>query len=110
MLPNPTKHQDEDNLLEYVRYSIPVFDRDNQHVGVVKFVHLGKDQPDSLTALPDSVAEAPKHIRNYLLREGFIQIETGLSTKDRFATPDQIAELSDAYIALNALTSGLTAL
>jgi len=110
MLRDPKTHQNEDNLLEYVRNDLPVFDRDNEHIGMVKFVHLGANQPTSLTALPDSVAEAPKHIRNHLLHEGFIQIETGLLTKDRFATPDQIAELSDAYITLNVLNDSLTAL
>jgi hypothetical protein len=46
--------------------------------------------------------DLPEELRARLLREGFVQIDsTGIFKADRFATPEQIADVADEGVMLN---------
>jgi hypothetical protein len=94
-----------------------VYDRSNEKIGSVRNVYLGSqpgavttdrppEQPHSFVdALVRSLAppEVPEVMRERLLREGFIRIDTsGPFAADRFAFASQIRGVSEAGVMLDA--------
>jgi hypothetical protein len=50
---------------------------------------------------PDEIYRASVPAQMRLKRQGYIQIVTGFLSRDRFVTPDQIAELHDDHVRLS---------
>ena len=93
----PRSRVTEDALL-YVREGMPVFDRENERVGMVTFVYMGSDSDDdtlTLSALPQNVHNLPREIVLRLAEMGFVEIDTGLIRGRRYAASDQIARIAD---------------
>src|SRR5215213_3515762 len=103
------------NVLTLVREGMDVFDSKGDRVGSVRNLYMGAGSEKSLAegtgaatapdprmrddSLLDDVARAfgaddedmPEVLRNRLLREGYIQIDTaGLFASDVYATPEHI--------------------
>jgi hypothetical protein len=110
-------------ILSQIHEDMRVCDSAGEEIGRVREIFLGavsdiKDQPGvgpattSETAwrnetLVDNLAEAfaddplPEVLRDRLLREGYIRIDThGLFASDRFALPDQIDSISEDCVRL----------
>ncbi len=116
----------EPNILALIHKDMEVYDRTNNKVGTVKYVHFGVASEATfdtgqapattseagargeswLDALVDvfDPAEVPEVLRDRLLRHGFVLIDsTGLFSSDRFAMPDQIARVAQDHMILNVL-------
>ncbi|HSL28704.1 MAG TPA: hypothetical protein VK900_05840 [Anaerolineales bacterium] len=110
-------------VLDQVHEDMRVCDSAGNEIGTVRQVFLGAtaDTPNTPGAGPatastpglrdetlvDQIAEIfsddplPEVLRDRLLREGFIRIDThGLFASDRFALPDQIESVSDDCVRL----------
>lgn len=110
-------------ILNQVHEEMRVCDSAGNEIGTVRQVFLGAaaGTPNELGAGPatastpglrdetlvDQIAEIfsdeplPEVLRDRLLREGFIRIDThGLFASDRFALPDQIESVSDDCVRL----------
>jgi hypothetical protein len=107
------------------------YDQEGKKIGTVKRVYLGAatgeaDQRglgpatpsasgSSETSLLEDFAKAvfstepvPEELRQRLLRHGFIRVDcTGIFTSDRYALSDQIAQVSDAGVALGVRRDAL---
>ena len=92
--------------LSSVRNGMMVWDRDGHKVGKVKDIQFaygfGDTTPKSTEfyRLLDALQES-------LMRDGYIQIETGLFSRDRFASADQIADIRDEGLVLNVMSDTL---
>ena len=117
----------EHSILRNIREGMDVFDRNNERIGTVEFVHFGAASetqqnfgtgPASVTAaddpqmredsLVDELAEAffptdvPDVIRNKLLLNGYIRLDaSGLFAADRYILPEQIASVTNDGVQLN---------
>lgn len=125
MSTQPFARFEEHGPLTQVREGMTVYDRADERVGTVRQVYFGNttetgadpglapvtggatgQRDDSLF---DTLAEAfgggetlPETFRERLAREGYLQIDSaGLFAGDRFATPDQIAEVREDRVTLN---------
>ena len=110
-------------ILNQIHEDMRVCDSAGEEIGRVREVFLGavSDKADQQgtgpatasrpelreATLVDQLAEAfaddplPEVLRERLLREGFIRIDThGLFASDRFALPDQIESVSDDCVRL----------
>jgi hypothetical protein len=111
--------------LSGVKEGMHVHDVNDQHIGKVRFVKMGDENPsqpgtqtvtvseaehthgNSLveevaeTIIPDDADDLPAEMRELLLREGYVRIDTGFLRSDRFVTPSQIASVSEGAIMLN---------
>lgn len=112
-------------LLSRVREGMTVYDRDNREVGTVKSVSMGggndpaevRRQSRDAGNEPGGVEETftgnlfdaftptdgvPDELRLKLEREGYVEIDSaGLLAADRYATPDQIAEVTSDGVILS---------
>ncbi len=109
-----------------VRDGMEVRDVNDQHLGTVRFVKMGDENPlepgiDTVTVsgaeygregssiveevvetlVPDESDDLPETVRNRLLREGYIRVDTGVFRSDRFVTPTQIAQIGEEIVVLN---------
>lgn len=108
-----------------------VYDQKGDKIGTVKEIYLGAvsatdderglgpatpSAPGSMDKTPmrrfiDAVSPnqpVPEPLRQRLLRHGFIRIDTsGLLTADRYATPDQIAGVTDDRVELRVTRDDL---
>jgi hypothetical protein len=91
----------EDEVFNWVRKGMPVYDRNEHRIGKVRRVQFGDISSADLPMWPDEIYHAPGPIQARLTRQGYMQIDTGFLSRDRFATPDQIAELHDDHVRLN---------
>ena len=110
------------NLPRDIHVGMTVFDRNHHEIGKVddlKFAENATDPdvtPAELDAtdlrrddsLIEDIAEAfgkeelPEELRNRLLREGYIRLDTkGLLARDRYILPDQIASAAGDEVMLN---------
>lgn len=112
-----------DTILNQVHEGMRVCDNTGNEIGTVRVVFLGavsdetNDQGGGPATAPSSewrddslidyAAQAfaddplPEVLRERLLRQGFIHIDTrGLFASDRFALPDQIESVSDDCVRL----------
>jgi hypothetical protein len=105
-----------------------VYDREHNEIGHVDDVFLGYVQTDTVDSAETTAAgsfpagtntqsitpnfamggtanasdsEPVKSVKNRLLREGFVHIETGILSRDRVVLPDQIAKVEDRALVLN---------
>jgi hypothetical protein len=108
-----------------VKEGMHVHDVNNQHVGKVRFVKMSDESlntPGVSTAtvspaernhdesiveevaeaiVPDDADDLPVEMRERLLRDGYVRVDTGILRADRFVTPDQIQSISDDAVLLN---------
>jgi hypothetical protein len=112
-----------DAILNQVREGMQVCDNTDNEIGTVRRVFLGavSDETDDRGGGPatastpklreDTLIEylakafvnesLPEVVRERLLRNGFVQIDThGLFASDRFVVPDQIESVSDECVHL----------
>ncbi len=122
------KHNDSNrtrSIMSLVTNGMHVHDVNDDHIGKVEDLYFGADADDpqahgagaATTGTPrTTVAEGlvadiaqglfgddaiPDTVRNRFLNEGFIQIEPGtLLGADMFATPDQIAGVTEGAVRL----------
>lgn len=117
------------NVLAQIQDGMTVYDFDGESIGTVNYVQMSDELPDKpgpetegTTAaepyrqrnLLDDIAEVfvdddglPVEVKQRLLHEGFIRIDVGILNADRYATPDQIASVSDEDVHLNVNTDEL---
>jgi hypothetical protein len=111
-------------ILTQVYEGMKVFDEAGDKIGTVEYVYLGDlaeaadeyDQGDESPSIfgdheSSLIEEFARDValgeqvrnpwREQLLRHGFLRINrTGLFAADRYATPDQIASVSDDHVTL----------
>lgn len=124
MSQQPFEEETWPKIMAQIYEGMTVYDRDGDKIGTVRKVYLGtvsEAQDDrglgaATTAAPAleenslldgffkalaAVNPVPEPVRQRLLRQGFIQINTsGILTADRYATPDQIEGVSDDSVSL----------
>jgi len=111
--------------LTQVYEGMTVYDQTGDKIGTVEYVYCGKlteaDEEEYGFGVPTSFAfdssevslieeftrdvvlseQVPETWRQWLLHQGFIRIDSaGLFAADRYATPDQIANVSDDRVRL----------
>jgi hypothetical protein len=103
-----TPHKESHDLME-VREGMPIYDSEGRKAGTVTYVQFPSEMAE-----PDLMGEAaylpnnmPPDMRARLLREGFVQIEGGLFSPDRFILPHQILRVEDDHIELTITKDGL---
>ena len=105
---------DRTDALRYVTHGMKVYDELGSSVGKVQFVKLSDDALATEGAHPkgfaDQIATFVQTLRDnnivgeecdQLLRDGFARVNTGLFFSDRYILPDQIEDVTDAYVRLN---------
>jgi len=118
----------EGSILSQIHEGMEVYDREGQKVGTVEHVQFGDEDPtnpgvETRTAqnpellnnsLVENLAEAlagtndvPEVVRARLLRYGFIKVDTGLLSSDRYIMPDQIAHVAEDRVHLLVLHKDL---
>jgi hypothetical protein len=119
--------------LSGVKEGMRVHDVNDQDVGKVRFVKMGDESPrtpgaetatisgaerirdESLveevaeTIVPNDAEDLPVEMRERLIREGYIRIDTGFLRADRFVTPSQIASVADDMVMLSITKDTLMA-
>ena len=112
---------DTGNFLAQVHEGMKVYDRMHNEIGTVDYVQMSDDNPateevEAATpgnlrerddSLIDNIAEAfkpdelPEEVRERLLQEGFIRIDSaGLFAADRYVAADQIMSVSGDELTL----------
>ncbi len=115
-------NREQNGALTLIKEGMEVFDANNKNVGSVAYVRFGDDNPredfhtetasvqdkNASDEIVETVAEVlvgndeiPEELGARLLRYGYIRIDGGLLHSDRFATPDQIARVTDHHVELN---------
>jgi hypothetical protein len=110
------------NILAQIHEGMKVYDRMDNEIGTVDRVKMSDDNPATeeveavtadepprrrdtfLDALADvfSPDELPEVVRERLLQQGFIRIDSsGLFSADRYVLPDQIMSVSGEGVTLN---------
>jgi hypothetical protein len=100
MAQNTINPDDINKNLSWIRQGTTVLDGDNHKIGKVKYVQFSNGIEDPTFEMPDAFRRLPVEVQTRLLREGFVEIDAGLFSRDRFATPDQLAGLTDEGIRL----------
>lgn len=113
------------DLLLQIHTGMKVYDRDEKEVGTIEYVqftdeNLDEPGPETATStvektepyrnsLVESIAKAiggtdnvPEEIREKLLREGFIKIDTGILSPDAYALPKQVSNVAGDKVYLDA--------
>jgi hypothetical protein len=88
--------------LSSVRTGMTVWDRDGHKVGKVKDIQFAYGFGDT-TPKSTEFYRLPSELQTSLMRDGFIQIEAGLFSRDRFAGAELIAEMRDEGLILNVM-------
>lgn len=131
MAQQPYDHKANGMTLTRIYEGMTVYDQAGSKVGTVKDVRFGAvtqaaddrglgpatpAAPDNAeTSLLEDFAKTisptepiPQELRQRLLRQGFIRIDSsGIFTSDRYATSDQIAQVSDDYVTLRVTRNTL---
>ena len=113
------------DVLKQVEEGADVYDHENRKIGTVERVYLGgvDEEADALGRGPMTEGAAPSEgvthwlfnpanvfeddddlpevARSRLLRSGFIKIDTGILSRDLYASPDQIASAAGEGVILN---------
>ena len=92
--------------LSWIPQGTAVYDADNHKVGKVKDVQLSTQSGESPN-LTGAFYNLPNEIQIHLMRDGFIQVDCGLFSRDRFITPNQIETIRDDGLKLNITSSEL---
>jgi len=111
------------NMLTKVQKDMAVFDRDGNRIGTVKDIQFG-DEDLERPGVETSTGQTPEVEGNQLIRDvvgaikpderilpelkarlkryGYIKVNTGLLSADRYAGADQIASVGENRLDLNA--------
>lgn len=119
------------NTLSQIHENMPVYDREGNKIGTVKAVQLGDEDlarpgvetataqtPDvpgnelveDLARALDFEAPVPAEIRTRFERYGYIRIDTGLLSSDRYACADQVTKVTADRVDLDAVEDDLVKL
>lgn len=133
MSTQPFAQFEQHGPLTQIQEGMAVYDSADKRIGTVREIYMGNSEEmgvapgegpattgstgDNDDSILDNLAEAvgggetlPETFRERLLREGYIQIDSsGLFTSDRFAMPDQIADVHEGRVALNVTSDELIA-
>jgi len=93
--------------LSWIREGMTVIDRENRKIGKVKYVQFTDGVDEPAFEMPSEFRHLPREVQTRLMRDGFIQIDAGLFARDRFATPDQIAGMTDEGLRLTVVEDRL---
>src|SRR5690349_5297951 len=106
------------SLLNYIREGMLVLDAMGKPIGLVTAIQFSEDENvDPITEYPkQDLFNLPNdeqivdELEAHLLHSGYVRIDGGLFVSDRFATPDQIALVTNDRIELNIRENELIAL
>lgn len=117
----------EHNILMKIHEGAKVYDREQNEIGQVDDVFLGSANDDTIDSAETTAAgsypagtdtqsitpnfamggarnlsdnEPVTSVKNRLLREGYVHIETGILSRDRVVLPEQIAKVEDRKLTL----------
>jgi hypothetical protein len=113
------------DMLLQIQTGMKVYDRNKHEIGTIEYVQFTDEDPDSpgpetatstldkTSAEPNgfinSIARAidggdnlPDELRQKLLRDGYIRIDTGILKSDVFALPEQVSSVSSERVYLEA--------
>src|SRR4051794_3920515 len=94
----------EAKFLREIHEGMQVYDWENKKLGTVKYVQFPDENVAvNLTMYITSLDSVPSDMRTRLLREGFVQVEGGLFSPDRYITPDQIIEVTHDRVKLRVI-------
>lgn len=97
-----------DKLFSEVEVGMPVFDLAGEKVGVVKYVQNANHSKVEPAVIHDQhVRDAPRLVRDRLVRAGFIRIDGGLLRPTYYATGEQIASVMANSVQLYAMREEL---
>ncbi len=121
--------QSRNNILSQVYEGMDVFDREGKKVGRVEYIQIGDEDPaspgtETATArdpnkfmddtVLDDIAEAfvgdndiPDTIRSRMIRQGFIRIDTGMLSADRYALSEHVASVDEDRVNLRVSNNEL---
>lgn len=108
------------NILASIFEGMDVYDQAGNKVGTVDFVYMGSvhgkgtgaastNRPDLMdTSVMNNLADAispsddvPEEVKNRLLYEGFVRVDSSLLGRDRYILPGQIDAVSGDRVVLN---------
>lgn len=114
--------ESRNNILTQVYEGMDVYDREGKKVGKVEYIQIGDENPaspgtDTVTAndpnnfmegtFLEDVAEAfegeneiPDTIRDRMIRQGFIRIDTGMLSADRYALSEHVSSVAEDRVNL----------
>lgn len=96
-------------MLSWVPEGTPVFGSDGNKIGKVRSIHLGDGDSEPLVSKPESFYHVPPETQLRLAQDGFVQIDCGFFSRDRFATPDQVGAYNDEGLHLKVPKNELIA-
>ncbi len=89
-----------DKLL-WAHEGMTVIDSEGREVGKVKYVQFAQKSEEPAFVMPDAFYRLREEVQKRLMRVGFIQIDCGASSQNRFATCEQIAGKTYKGLRLN---------
>jgi hypothetical protein len=119
----PMKLVNNETLMQ-IHTGMRVFDRNEHEVGTIEYVQFTdedptKPGPETATETVDKTSperngfvegiaraiaggdDLPEEVRQKLLRDGYIKIDTGLLRSDVYALPDQVSSVSSEKVYLD---------
>jgi hypothetical protein len=97
----------EQDVMTMIPVGTPVFDKENRKIGDVERVQAASHSIDEPLTRPIGIMQAPEEVQLRLMKDGFVQIYAGLLWPDRYATPDQIAGITEEGLFLNVSREAL---
>jgi hypothetical protein len=96
--------EQEAQTLQGIHEGMQVYDWENKRLGTVKYVQFPDENVAvNLTMYITSLDSVPSDMRTRLLREGFVQVEGGIFSPDRYITPDQIYDVTRDHVKLRVI-------
>jgi hypothetical protein len=113
--------QNANHILELISEGMTVYDSHNEPVGTVSYVQFTDEDPtqpgpetasapdsDHNTTFVEEIANAltagaklPEEMRQRMMREGFVCIDTGILRSEKYFLPHQISRVTDKEVHLN---------
>lgn len=113
--------------LTRIQEGMTVYDIHGDKIGTVSFVQFSDEDPDRpgpetasvvVDDTPDDIVEniaevfsgdhnLPESLRKRLLRHGYLRIDTGILSSDRFALLDQVVSVTDDEVHLTVESTEL---
>jgi hypothetical protein len=103
--------QDVETILAGIEEGMPVYDLNNERLGIIKHVQFPNDSADEGILVDDAYLQntiGPLRMR--LLKSGYIKIDTGWLRRDLYAMVDQIEQVAPDGVYLYVLRDRLTRL